>query len=312
MAFSLSSREEIAGLDLRDCCVVAVQVATHRGALRLVRAGHVPLALKADEATVVAAIRRLWREAGLTTYTVACTLRSDRLTVKPFRLSGLTRAEIDAALRLNAEESLQVPPDRLVTGCHFSRTSESADGKMTVEGVLVASFAAAVDAQLALLRSAGLYPVCMDASGLALGNLFLTLNPSRPKGDVVCLVNLSAHTADIVIIGEDDSIYPLTVLSRASTWNEAADYLATNIQDALKYHQFKLRRAPVQRLLITGYLPAREPLFKSVLQRLALPVEFWNPVARLAASRSSVRALQANEAVAPLLATAAGLALRGD
>ena len=123
------------------------------------------------------------------------------------------------------------------------------------EGLLVAAPRKDIDRHLALLEMAGLSPVIVDIGCMAVCNLFLALNgPARIPG-AVCLLNLSTHTADMAVLMKDGWMYPHMLVSRSTAWEGSADYLCAHISDVLKYYHFKLRREPVQRLVLTVRIP---------------------------------------------------------
>ncbi len=312
MGLSLNTQEDIVGVDVRDGCVTASQLSVRGGRVSVSRVGWVEYEEDADDAGLAVAMKRLWKRFGFDTYTVCASLRNNALTLKQFRFPTLEASEVESALRLEAEEALQVPQNDLLVDCHVNRVvrGKNGNGDSGIEGILVAATAKAVTRQVGILEDAGLYPVIMDVSCMALGNLFHLLKPDR-LGEVVCLVNLSVHSADIVVLGDDGTIYPRTVISRASQWKDATDYLVTNIQDSLKYYEFKLRRVPVQHLVFTGHVPSKDQVLSRVSSAINLPVEFWCPLEELSNRPPRVnRMLAANKDVGPLLSTSMGLALR--
>ena len=181
-----------------------------------------------------------------------------------------------------------------------------------IEGVLVAALRSDVDRHLGILRKAGLYPVVMDMGPMAISNLFVTLRGREAASKNVCLLNLGRRFADLAILYNGLSIYPRTVYSRSSDWSDALGYLADNVQDALKFYQFKLRRESVRGVLLCGQVPTGGDFLARLGEAVGVPVEVWNPVREMTQALRVGRALAgAEQERGPALAAAAGLALRG-
>lgn len=180
-----------------------------------------------------------------------------------------------------------------------------------LQGVLVAVAKDQVTRQMNLVKKAGLLPVMMDVGCTSLCNLFLALRgDSVTTENAVCVVNLSRYNADISILYNDHYIYPRTIISRSAEWESKVQYLIENISDALLYYHVKVDKTPVNRLVLTGFVPDSPEFIGQIHDTIGLPTEVWNPlqeenflIARNVQSKTS-------DAAASLMTTSLGLGLR--
>lgn len=310
--------EPVVGIDIGDRVVTAARVQVQKdGQLVLTHAGMQEYAANATDARIAHAIRALWRSAGLSCYTVASCLRSQLVCLKHFRLHGIRDPEMESALKIEAEEALQMPQDRIAMDWHVTRSHASAhpaDEAAEFEGLLVAAPAADVQRHLSILRMAGLYPVVLDVGALAVSNLYHAVRRGQPGKSGVCLVSLGHRVADIAVLYDSSSVYPRTIFSRAADWDAAPDFLATNIQDVLKYYQFKLRQQPLDKIMLCGHIPVRPDFIPRLETGTGMRVEVWNPANAMKHGFRTSRLLahDGEQRIGPALAASIGLALRRD
>ena len=131
------------------------------------------------------------------------------------------------------------------------------------------------------------------------------------KENAVCVVNLSRYNADISILYNDHYIYPRTIISRSAEWASKVQYLIENISDALLYYHVKVDKTPVNRLVLTGFVPDSSEFIGQIHDTIGLPTEVWSPLADTNFSRANSVKLSKKENVAtPLMTTSLGLGLR--
>ena len=278
----LNGQGDVVGLDIDERVISATRLQRGRdGVLDVRNAGCVARPLGNTPQAVAHAIRSLWRQTQMPTNTVCSCLRSPSLLVRSFRHPPMADAEIKAALRLEAEEELQMPAEQLYVDwhifCHGEKKSD-ASAEAKVEGFLVAVPKTEAQRHVELLEAAGLVPVILDVGCTAIANLYLTLHGLAHPEDVVCLVNLLEHGADLSIVCGNKCLYPRSLFSPASTWETALEQLAEHIRDELKYFQFKLHQQAVQKVVFMGTASSPEELVRQIRQRLPVPVEYWDPL----------------------------------
>ncbi len=314
---SLSRREALVGLDVGDRYISAAQAEPlSDGAVRVRHLALEEFDSEAPDRKIAQAIRGVWRRFGIPVYTVCSCLRSQSLTQKYFRYPKLSRRELASALRLEAEESLQLPHEQLVVDSHLNSIAKAEGGRTDecgVEGVMVAVPRDVVERHVSILDMAGLYPVVVDTSAMATANIYMQMKSPWVRG-AICLVNLSMRSADIAILFDGECLYPRTIATRSGGWQDAVDYLITNITDGIKYFQFKLRNESVENLVFTGDIPDRNAFLKQVGSAVSLPVELWNPMWDVDAPSGKKRRVLGDDddTKGPLMTTCLGLALRGE
>ena len=311
------STSDIAGVNFGDSHITATRLrGKGSGPYSLTHAGWIPYDPGASEKEIASAVKSLWRKFRFPTKTVCASLRSASLVVRYFKYPAMSEDELESALELQAEEALQVPRDKLLVDWHLNRGGVTSGGVTGVgrliEGVLAAAPAKDVDRLLSILSMAGLDPIILDVRAMAVANLYSVIADKHTDA-VTCLVNLSPHSADVVVLSKVGGIYPHTVFCRASAWTEAPSFLCENIRDVMKYSEFKLDWEPVERVVLTGEIPTDAEFVGKIQEGVRLPVERWDPLASLVRKSSGVQALlgdtSGNRA---MLVPSLGLALRGS
>ena len=312
---SMAKNENIAGINIGDGFVsVARIVRRGRKKIMLTHAGWMEYAPDASDEDIVQVIRTLWKKAKMPTRTVCAGLQSRSLCLKYFKYPDLSQMELVSALRLEAEETLQLPPEQIMLDWHINRPMNdpyTQQGEQ-LQGVLVAVEKKQVNRQLNLLKTAGLYPVLMDVGSTSLCNLFLTLRgDSVTTENAVCVVNLSRYNADVSILYNDHYIYPRTIISRSAEWASKVQYLIENISDALLYYHVKVDKTPVSQLVLTGFVPDELGFVAQIHDMIGLPTEVWSPLRdENFMIAHSVKSSKQYDVVTPLMTTSLGLGLR--
>jgi Tfp pilus assembly PilM family ATPase len=311
----MAVQENIAGISIADGIVsVARVVRQNHKQLQLTHAGWQEYAPDASDEEIVQTIRRLWKRTRMPTRTVCVGLQSRSLCLKYFSYPDLTQGELKSALRLEAEESMQLPPEEIVLDWHINRAKNDPYTQQgeALQGILVAVSKDQVNRQMMLVKKAGLYPVIVDVGSTALCNLYLALRGERVSRDRgVCVVNLARFSADISILYSDHYIYPRSIISRSAEWSSKVQYLIENISDALLYYHVKVDKTPVTRLVLTGFVPEDRAFIRQIHDTIGLPTEIWSPLEdeNFGLSRGFGGARK-DEVLSPLMTTSLGLAMR--
>ena len=234
------------------------------------------------------------------------------MVMRYFKIPAMSLAELKSTLTLQAEEALQLTQDKMSVDWHVQKRSQgdSVAGNPMIEGILAAAPVKDVERQLSILSLAGLDPVIVDVRAMAVANLFILLDDHAGEASV-CLVNMTPHSADVIVIRKLGGIYPYTVFCRASTWEQSPGFLSENIRDVLKYSEFKLDWDSAKRVLLTGEVPESGAFIEQLRKDLNVPVEVWNPLEAMTIKNQHVKdALAESPASDQLLVPALGLALR--
>lgn len=302
-------REVIVGLDVTDNGVAAACVAVSSGQL-LVTHGAIEPWGEGEE--MRRTIRRLWREARFPSRMVCASLNSGAVLLHYFRYEGLTEEQVRSAVRLEAEETLQIPSQALVLDCYLIGANGAGREGGVCEGVLAAAPRSAVSEFCRRLQGAGLMPVIIDAAPLALSNLWLWLTRDQRGDDVIFLVGLARRQAHLVQVSRTGRAFGRTVVFETEETRARGAYLAENIASHQEYAETKLAMPPARCLLITGEGSEDEVLRSLLAQRLALSVEEWLPLTDPAVRCvGRARSLLANMDAARRMSVCLGLALRG-
>jgi len=307
------STSDIAGIHLGDTHITASRV-IQKGADTpvITHVGWVPYDAAASEKDIALALKNFWRTIRMPTKMVCSSLRSSAMVMRYFKIPAMSLAELKSALTLQAEEALQLTRDKVSVDWHIQKKAPGNPiaGNPVIEGVLAAAPVKDVERQVSILTLAGLDPVIVDVRAMAVANLFMQLDDHAGEASV-CLVNMTPHSADVIVIRKLGGIYPYTVFCRASTWEQSPGFLSENIRDVLKYSEFKLDWDSARRVLLTGEVPESGAFIEHVRKDLNVSVEVWNPLEAMTIRDHRVKELLAGSTTnASLLVPAIGLATR--
>ncbi len=306
-------REQIAGLDVGDGYLAAAHWRSRAGhGLRLRRGATLPYEPSGDRVHHLARqIRALWRLSGIRTTSVNVVVRPPSLLLKLFDYDNIALADLEPALRLEAEATLQIQPDQIAYDFHLFNQNGKVGNEAgrAMSGLLAATPKDEIEPVIDAVRRAGLFPVSAEVGVLPLANLAIASTPP-PAGEVSCFILASRQTVDLAVLeGGSAHIYPGSFFTRSLDPQRAQTYLVENIVDHLKYYHVKLRRNPVRRILLSGPGEMAKPLREQLRQRLNLPVESWAPL-QDAMHGARLRGKNGDAPDPSLLAGAAGAALR--
>jgi len=217
-------------------------------------------------------IRSFWKKYKLPTRTVCTCLHSTALIARFFSYTNIRKEELPQVLSLEAEESLQLPAEKIALSWQLNPANTEHAGE--ISGTLIAAPRNAVAEHINLIKAGGLYPINVELDCSAVINLYDFLNPGADRS-TVCLVNLTSHMASIVILS-NGAIFPRIVFSSSEKgWVDNLEYLIENIESALLYYQLKIKGYPVTKLLLTGY-PRRNNFMERIADAMTVPVESWD------------------------------------
>jgi len=291
-----------------------------------------------DPGIVADAVKGLLASAGIKTKQVVIAVGGRDVIIKKIQMDRMKEADAREVIRWEAEQ--HVPFDMENVELDFQILDPEGEGlQMTV--LLVAAKRELVENKLALLAEAGLLPSIIDVDAFALHNAFEVNYPDEMRG-VVGLVNIGHEMTNINIL--EDGIPVLTrdlpvgtrrfredIQRERGLSAEEADQLlqgfersevldpfletrgeelAVGIERAGAFLQSASRSAGgISRLWLTGGGGRIPGLNKVLADRLRLPVELANPLARLQVAEGVFSTMNMDE-ISPLLMLPIGLALR--
>jgi type IV pilus assembly protein PilM len=291
-----------------------------------------------DPGIVADAIKGLMASAGVKTKQVVIAVGGRDVIIKKIQMDRMTEAEARSVIRWEAEQ--HVPFDMENVELDFQILDPDGEGlQMTV--LLVAAKRELVENKVSLLAEAGLTPSIIDVDAFAIHNAFEVNYPDEMRG-VVGLVNIGHEMTNINIL--EDGIPVLTrdlpigtrrfredmqrergisadeadQLLQGIERNELIDpflesrgeELAVGIERAAAFLQSASRSGVgISRLWLTGGGGRIPGLAKVLGDRLRLPVELANPLARVRVAEGVFATMNPDE-ISPLLMLPIGLALR--
>lgn len=291
-----------------------------------------------DPGIVADAVKGLLASAGVRTKQVVIAIGGRDVIIKKIQMDRMKEADAREVIRWEAEQ--HVPFDMENVELDFQILDPEGEGlQMTV--LLVAAKRELVENKLALLAEAGLSASVIDVDAFALHNAFEVNYPDAMRG-VVGLVNIGHEMTNINILEDGTPVLtrdlPLGTRrfrediqrERGLSAEEAdqllqgferseildpfletrGEELAVGIERAAAFLQSASRSAGgLSRLWLTGGGGRIPGLNKVLADRLRLPVELANPLARLHVAEGVFSTMNMDE-VSQLLMLPIGLALR--
>ena len=190
------------GLDIGSSAVRAAEVTTDGGRGKVSRFAQVGLPLGAvvegevrDEATVVAAIKRLWSEGGFAGRDVVVGISSQRSMVRQVEMPKMGAHELRSALRYEMGDLLPIPVEQAVFDfVELGPGRPKGDGGETTQVLLLVAQREIVMDHIRVVKRAGLKVRAVDSSPLAL----LRAVPPGSEGLEV-VVSLGAHLVVVAV-----------------------------------------------------------------------------------------------------------------
>jgi type IV pilus assembly protein PilM len=346
-------REAVVGLDIGSSMVKMIAMARTGQGWRTTAASCIEtgVTLQDDNESrgmkIASAIQAAMAACGSGTKLVVSSVCGPEIAVRAFSFPSLPREEIEAAVRLEAD---QVCPfdvsrnilDYQIVDAGLKDAPADKQDTATTSGVLVAATHEAVYNKLINITRANLNCVTMDVDGLALANCFENSMPLSP-GQTVALVNIGMAFTNLVILrggklpfvrdlgrGGGDIIDRLSAdmgLSRPNAMKQlrspdegivgdlgrhltaASTKLIADINETIRYYLIEQRLAAVDKVYICGGFAVCRPVMELLQKQLPYSVTLWNPFDTIGCDGdAATRDMLSKNG--PALAIAAGLAMR--
>jgi len=340
----------LVGLDVGSHSVKVVELARAGGRLRVARAATVPTppggvveGAVGDPKVLGGAVRRAFEQAGIRNRRVNTALSARAVVVREIRLPQMPDEELVQAVRFEAERYL--PAGSRDAAVDFQVLERVQEGQTTRLDVLfVAARREVVDGFTAALQEAGVTPEVLEVTSFALMRLF----QDEAKDGAVVLADLGADSSDILVVHKGRLRLARTVpvagnaLTRAvagllglepaaaqaakeergvavANPTSLSDPMSARIADALvpvlgdiltelrrsmDYFYSRWPGEPLKKVVLTGGTARLQNIAALFADELNVPVEVGDAFRVVAGDGL-------DPALAPVLATAVGLALRG-
>ena len=150
------------------------------------------------EVRTVEVIRDLVHKYKINTKRVVSGIGGESVIVRRIRIPLMKEAEIEQAMRWQAEEYIPYPVDQVCLGFHVLDKGLRGEKGEEISVMLVGAKKETIDERFGLLRKAGISPQIMDVNTLALFNIFQLSNSQGMDG--IALLEIGYNTTSIVLL----------------------------------------------------------------------------------------------------------------
>jgi type IV pilus assembly protein PilM len=292
------------------------------------------------------ALRRLGTLEKLAAKDVALALSGHSVIVKKVQMVRMSEAELATAMPYEAEQ--HIPFDVYDVNTDFQildAADTSGDKSAQMDVLLAAAKKERVEELSRVAQAANWRPVVVDIDMLALLNAFEVNYPEERAGHVISLVHLGASMMTVLIVKGGMSAFQRDIplggnqytaelqktfaLDREgaeavklgaradaplqaevlAVLRRVTDEVVAEIQRSFEFYLASAGEEPVEKVYLSGGSARFKGLDHVLALRLRLPVEIFNPFRCVAVPAQHFDPAYV-QAVAPMMAVAAGLALR--
>jgi type IV pilus assembly protein PilM len=297
------------GLDIGVDAVRAAVLETTDTGWSLAAAGEAPLAADADDRRDVAAagfaVRALLRSLGIRRADVVTAVSGHAVIVKRLALPAMSAAEL--AERVPWEAARHVPFDLSEVRVDYHLVpSAPADGRSTLDVLLVAARRDRIAELIEVVAVAGYRPAVVDIEAFALANAY-RLNYADRADALTALVHVGRRTTVVCVLSHGEAVFARDVASSVEAEGEqvAAAQLAAEVRSTIDFYATAVPGRKTDRALLSGAGRIENDLRDLLEVELATPVEVFNPLRGV-----DDIARPTGEAIASAYAVAVGLAMR--
>jgi type IV pilus assembly protein PilM len=297
-----------------------------------------------DGGAVADAIRRLFDGRKIQTKDVAASLSGNAVIVKKITLPVMTDAELAESIYWEAEQYIPFDIQDVNLDYQILDRSASADGKPTMEVLLVAAKKEKIADYTGVIVQAGRTAAVVDVDAFALQNAY-EVNYGIEPGQVVVLLNAGASATNINILQGDQSVFTRDISIGGNAYTEAlqkelnlpfeqADRLKRGepvdgasfddarpvlravtenvmleIQKTFDFFKATAASDRIDRIVVSGGASRAEGFVEMLTERFQTAVELFDPFRKVAFDAKRLK-VDAAADLAPTAAVAVGLALR--
>ncbi len=297
-----------------------------------------------NSGAIVDAIQQAMDTSGIKNKSVATAVSGHSVIVKKISLPAMTRDELEESIRWEAEQYIPFDINEVNLDFQILETGE-VEGQMDV--LLVAAKKDLIDDYVQVISEAGLTPSVIDVAAFAVENAYEANYDVNPD-EVVALVNIGAQVVNINILTQGipaftrdvstgGNVYTEEIQKALSvSWEEAerlkigggpgeesqevvpqevekamrsvSETVLGEINRSLDFFAATAAEARIGKILLSGGGARVSGLDAAFQGKTNLPVEMFNPIARVVPSSSCDQAYL--DDVAPSLGVSVGLAMR--
>lgn len=189
------------GLDIGTRAVRAVEVCAAGSQRSIARFGRVLLPAGAvehgeiqDPRAVTEAIETLWKRIRLTAKSVHIGMANRRVVVRVVEMPAMARDDLDAAIRLQAQDHIPIPLSEAVMDYEVLEDVMGPEGQRVHRVLVVAAERASVDPLIAAVQAAHLEPRTLELNAYA-----LVRSLGNGSGQAEAIVDIGAGVTTVVI-----------------------------------------------------------------------------------------------------------------
>lgn len=339
--------KEIVGIDIGSSSVKLVQLTEQKGTYHLVNVGILPLPSDAivdnslmDTTSIVETIKDITKSLGTKAKEAVCSISGNSVIIRKISLPAMTPEELEDQIAWEAEQYIPFDINDVNLDFEILESDLSSSGKMTI--LLVASKKEIINEYVAVFNEAGLKLVVIDVDSFAVQNIY-EKNYSPSENEVAALINIGASIMNLNVVKDGGSLFTRDVQMGGNLYTEeiqrqfslnsqdaercklTGDYpdaerlrdtisrmnetIAQEIQRSLDFYNSTAEENKISRIYLSGGGSKVSMLSETLAHRLGLPVELLNPLKNIKYNEREFDPEYLQE-IAPLVAVAAGLAMR--
>jgi type IV pilus assembly protein PilM len=298
-----------------------------------------------NSTAIVQAIQELVSELKPKHREAAIGVSGHSVIIKKISLPRMTQEELDESIQWEAEQYIPFDVKDVNIDTFPLPSGNDQAGQMDV--LLVAAKKDMINDYTSVVAEAGLFPVVVDVDAFAVQNCFET-NYDLPKGETVVLINAGASVVNINILANGITTFTRDVTIGGNQFTEeiqkqlnvsydeaealkiggnnadsdavvpqdvervlgsVAEQMAGEIQRSLDFYSSTAADSHIAKVFLSGGTAKIPALFKTVEQRVGVPVEILNPFKNIEIDNRKFDPAHIMD-IAPTAAVAVGLALR--
>jgi type IV pilus assembly protein PilM len=339
--------KEIVGIDIGSSSVKLVQLTEQKGIYHLVNVGILPLPSDAivdnslmDTTSIVETIKDLTKSLGTKAKEAVCSISGNSVIIRKISLPAMTPEELEDQIAWEAEQYIPFDINDVNLDFEILESDLSSSGKMTI--LLVASKKEIINEYVAVFNEAGLKLVVIDVDSFAVQNVY-EKNYTPSDSEVVALINIGASIMNLNVVKGGGSLFTRDVQMGGNLYTEeiqrqfslssqdaercklTGDYpdterlrdtiyrmnetISQEIHRSLDFYNSTAEENKISRIYLSGGGSKVSMLLETLTHRLGLPVELLNPLKNIKYNEKEFDPEYLQE-IAPLVAVAAGLAMR--